>query len=388
MGRSGDGTVSQSGLMQQPGDYDHERLYAPVVGVVLNVHWSDDPLNASAKPFPDQRGSQTTCDVLAIGHGNDNPWIIPNVTVLPEGPSGVDDFCEAIPRPCSQMTDGSTFDSRLSNIDYTKLDGDYCVILFIGGSIEQPVMIKWWPHPGNRQDPATLGFPVQTPSQGQTNAQTLSQGRRYFRRYRGLKYTITDQGSFFADTNESNSSFTGAEGGPDRNPSDDGGDIQIDVKKNRQLQVNFNPPVALPKTQPSLPQPNPPQGEDARATDRTTVTYDKDLIRLLAGKVIEMITSDDYIDLHAKTKVRVHGDDNSDTVLLGDTDPSNMDHALKAETFRDNFYNKLVYAVIHHKHGTPVGPTSEPTPDPNPLGPMPPDNLGAAAITNFVKVKK
>lgn len=357
--RGSDGTIHQSGLQRYARDYQHERLNFPVVGIITAVHFSDDPQNTTAKAHTDQRGSAVTCDVIVVGDGTPNPWLLPNVVVLPEGPTGVDDFCESIPRPCSQMIDGSTYDSSLSNVDYEKLDGDWCVVAFIGGSLEQPIMMKWWPHPGNRQDPATAGFPIQTPSQGLTQSNTLDQGRRYFRRFAGTRLTVTAQGSVFLDTNQANSELTGNSSGVQRKPDDNGGDVQLDVKPARQLQVNFNPSVPLPKTQPSLPQPNPPQGEQARATDRTTVTLDKDTINLLAGKICEILTSDDYIDLHAKTKVRLHGDDGNNSVILGDTDPANCDHAVKGETFR-TLFNAFINWAIHHIHETPVGPTGEP----------------------------
>lgn len=357
--RHPNGTIGQSGMQQNPRDYQAQRLHFPVVGIVLAVHFSDDPQNATAKSHSDQRGSAVTCDVIVVGDGTVNSWLIPNCVVLPEGPSGVDDFCEAIPRPTTQMIDGSNYKSSLSNIDYNKLDGDWCVVGFIGGSVEMPIILKWWPHPSNRQDPATAGFPVQTPSQGLTDAKTLDQGRRYFRRFAGMKYTVTAEGSVFLDTNESNSDFVGAAAGPQRQPNDAGGDVQVDVKPSRQAQVNFNAPVPLPKKQPSLPQPNPPQGEQTRSTDRTTVTLDKDTISLLAGKIAEILTSDDYIDLHAKTKVRLRGDDGDNSVILGDTDPANCDHAVKGETFRDLF-NGFINWSIHHIHPSPVGPTGEP----------------------------
>lgn len=378
--RSSDGTVHQSGLQRYARDYMPERLYYPVVGIVTAVHFSDDPQNTTAKAHTDQRGSAVTCDVIVVGDGTPNPWLLPNVVVLPEGPSGVDDFCESIPRPASQMTDGSAFDSSLSNIDYEKLDGDWCVVAFIGGSVEQPVMMKWWPHPGNRQDPATAGFPIQTPSQGQTQSNTLDQGRRYFRRFAGARFTITEQGSVFIDTNQSNNELKGSSSGVQRTPSDDGGDVQLDVKPARQLQVNFNPSVPLPKTQPSLPQPNPPQGEQMRATDRTTVTLDKDTVSMLAGKIVELLTSDDYIDLHAKTKVRLRGDDADDTVILGDDDPANCDHTVKGETFRILF-NALIDAFNSHTHGTPVGPSGPPM---TPFG----ETMDDTQLSLFVMVKK
>lgn len=364
--RAIDGTIRQSGLSQNPADYNDERIYYPVVGIVMAVHFSDDPTNALTIPLSNQRGSGVTCDVLVINHGNDNPWFLPNVVVLPSGPSGVDDYCEEIPRPSSLMIDGSAFNSGLNSIDYEKLDGDWCVVEFIGGSSGQPVMMKWWPHPGNRQDPATAGFKLDPPpASGSADPKTLQQGRRSFKRYAGAKVTVTSEGSFYVDTNESNAEIIGSKSGVARKKRDKGGDIQVDVKPARKLQVNFNEPVPLPKTEPSLPQPNPPQGEKSRKTDRTTVTLDKDTINLLAGKICEILTSDDYIDFHAKTKVRLRGDDGNDSIILGDTDPIACDHAVKGETFQALMNAFILWATTHtHSEtgtttGTPIQPFAQ-----------------------------
>lgn len=380
--RSADGTIRQSAHQANPHDYAHERLYAPVVGVILRVHSSDDPFNPSAKVQQDQRGYMTTVDVLVVGHGNDNPWLVPNVVVLPSGASGVDDYQEEIPNGCSQMIDGSQYDPTFSGIDITKVDGDWCVIGFIGGSIEQPVMLSWWPHPGNRSDPATAGFPVSTDN-GTQDTGVLKQGRRFFKRYRGTKITITDQGSVFIDTNESNGQVSGSSSGITRSQTDDGGDVQVDMKPARQLQVNFNPSVPLPTDQPSLPQPNPPQGEQTRETSSTTMTLDKDTIALIAGQVVQLITNNKNIEIHAKTKVTIKGDDSSDAVLLGDDDASTCDHVINGETFFDNRYDPLIDWILHHKHPTAWGDTAEPD------SPMPfPAHHQSADLSVEVKVKR
>lgn len=349
--------------MSNPGDYAHERIYYPVVGVITNLRASDDPSNALTVPTSSQRGYGHTCDVYAIAHGNDNPWIIPNVVILPRGPSGVDDYCEDLPRPASIMADGSKFDGNYGAIDLRKCDGDWGVVLFIGGSTMSPILINWFPHPGNTVDPATFGYALQPAQKGQTDAKTLKQGRRSFRRTAGLKRTVTEQGSLYIDTNESNAQFAGSSSTNQftRTARDDGGDIQVDVKPARQLQVNFNPPVALPDDAPGTPQPNPPVGpQQDRKTDSTAVTLDKDTVELIAGEVVRLLAKSKNIEIHAKTKVTVVGDDSTDAVLLGDTDASNCDHAVNGETFFNNRYDMLVQALLVHTHGSAVGPTDVP----------------------------
>lgn len=300
--RRPDGTVMQSGLTSNPEDYAHEHIDHLVVGVVLALHVSDDPTNASALSIADQRGNFATIDVLATSHGNDNPWIIPNVVVMPSGPTGIDDFCEELPRPSTQLIDGSKLDTGSAGLDINKLDGDFVLVGFIGGSIEQPVMLGYWPHPSNRNDPATGAYPVTGGVNPATGAsQTLNQGRRMFRRYRGTKFTVTSKGSVFIDTNEANYSLKGASSGPTRDANDDGGDLQIDVKNNRQLQINFNKPVPLPNDEPSLPQKNPPQGTQTRSTDSTAITANKDQFEVDAGQKIILKALQDLMQLVSKT---------------------------------------------------------------------------------------
>lgn len=362
--RAADGTIYQSSLMAQPGDYDHERINYPVLGIVTALHVSDDPFNAVTAPTSSQRGSAATCDVYVVGHGNDNPWVIPNVVILPRGPTGVDDFCEDLPRPANFMVDGSQINGNIGSLDLTKIDADWCVVAFIGGSIQSPIMLSWFPHPGNVTDPATFGFPLQPAQSGQSDAKTLNQGRRSFRRVAGLKATVTSQGSLFLDTNESNAKVTGDKdtGRIKRDGRDDGGDVQLDIKKTRQLQVNFNPPVAQPKKQPSLPQANPPDSgpQQDRETKLTAVTLDKKNIEMIAGEVVRLLTNDKNIEIHAKTKVTIMGEDSTDNTLLGSDDASACDHAVSGETFFQNRYDVLVNALKNHTHNTSVGPTDVP----------------------------
>lgn len=387
--RTPDGTIMQSGLVARPGDYEHERLNHLVVGVILNVKFSDDPTNPSAIPTEDQRGSQVTCDVMALSHGNDNPWVIPDVVVTPSGPSGVDDFCEDIPRGSTLLIDGSKYDATLRGVDPQKLDGDWCVVGFIGGSIEHPVMLKWWPHPGNTRDPATAGFPVRS-GEGQRNAGTLNQGRRSFRRYAGLKVTVTSKGSVWIDTNESNAEFQGAQGGPKRNARDEGGDLQVDMKKTRRLQVNFNPPVPLPKTEPSLPQANPPQGERQRETAKTSLTLDQDTIEMIAGKVAKILSNDQNIEIRAKTRVTARGEDATNNTLLGSDDPNACDHAVKGETHQTTFNNLVgvVNGLIGFVNGLTLPVSGGSAGPPSVPFPQTAQTMGAGDLSQAVMVKK
>lgn len=349
----GDGTVGQSSGRVMEGDYNSERIYFPVVGIVMRIIYSDDPVNRAAASSREQRSYHSEAAILVVQDGSDTPWILNNVKILPTGASGVDNYSEEFPRPCTQMLDGSTFKGSFESIDYTKLDGDFCLISFIGGAINQPVMTHWFPHPGNRKDPATNGI-----VEG-----TLAQARRLFKRYQGTKLTIGNDGSIYIDTNEANSFLKGKEGGATREQRETGGDIEVSVKPGRHLQVNFNP-VVPDSNIPSLPQVNPPVGESVRETDSTQVNFDKDFVNLVAGKVVELI-----------------GKQVTDSIILG---ANAQYHAMFGELVKasydafvdmvNNFKNN-VYTPHVHIDGSGLmtsGATGTPLPNPAFIPAVPP----------------
>lgn len=375
-----DGSIMQSVHLVNQDDYGNDTMYTNVLGIVLDVFTADHPINRSAIPTPTQRGSRIECRVLVVQDYDDRAWIIPNAVVLPCGPTGIDDFSEHVPRPTTQMIDGSAYDGALVNIDYKKLDGDWCVVSFIGGSTIQPYITGWWPHPSNIADATTSGVARQDPGAPSVDTKVLNQGRRMFRRFRGTKFTITSQGCLYLDTNEANSTFSGTSNGIERKPRDEGGCIQVDVKPAGQLQVNFNPPVYLGTAQPSLPQPNPPEAAQDRETDATTVTWTKKLIELIAGEVVRLITNDKNIEIFAKTKVTVKGGDGDNSVILGSDDPSECDHAVKGETFQQLMNDFIMWATMH-THTTAVGPSGIPI---QPFTQM----MNSTHLSQPVKVKK
>jgi len=296
--------IIQSAFRLDAGDYNHQHINFPVLGIVLNVYVSDDPKNNTAKVRHDYRGYQHEADVLIVNDGRKSSWILPNVVVAPRGASGVDNYHEELPNGCSQFLDGSPFNINLKNVNLKLLDGDWAVISFIGGSIDQPYIQTWWPHPFNNLDPATGNA---------SNQGHLQQGSRLFKRYQGLKCTITKQGSLFLDTNDSNSVIVPGSP-PTRQTVNTGGDIQIDVKSTQQMEINFNPPVPLPTTQPSVPQANPPQGTNPRQDTATRMTLNSEIIDLIAAKVATLLSRTDKVQITSPTEI----DATAPKVNLGD----------------------------------------------------------------------
>jgi len=301
----------------------------PVVAVVTAIHFSDARVNPSAAVNPDQRGSYAVADVVVLNDGTDTPWVIPKVTILPPGASGVDDFHEELPTPTTGMVDGSKYSTDLVDVDPTKMNGDWCVVQFIGGFITQPIMTHWFPHPSNNRDVSTGG------AVAALGSRALPQGHRLFKRFAGAKVTVTPTGSIYLDTEEAGA-LLDPKGSFTRKNKDIGGDIKVSVKDSRQFEVNFNKQVALPRTEPALPQANPPKSTEDGVRDDvfTRLTMDKDFVQAVAGQVIELISGSMY---------------------LGTKDTANENFVLgqRWKALMDSILEKL----IGHTHPTAFGPS-------------------------------
>jgi hypothetical protein len=318
MPRDRKGNTLQTGLYYHPGDFSHQHMPNSVLGIVLNVYCSDSSQNESAIVRGDLRGFQCECRVLVVNDGRDATWILPNVVVPPRGSTGIDNYYEELPTPTTCMVDGSDYDTQGRRMDITKMDGDYCIVDFIGGSIEQPFLVSWWPHPSNRFDPAT--------SDAAGDGSVLNQGKRLVRRFQGSKFQITDKGSIFIDTSEAASTLQFGESTTSqpikRVLSEDGGDVQLDIKSSKQMQVNFNPPIPLPKSQPSLLQPNStntPKNDDAqaRSKDFSAFTMDKDFIEMIAGQFIRLLALTSDIEITPKGNIYLGDSTAAENFVLG-----------------------------------------------------------------------
>jgi len=315
--RKRSGTISQSGLSFQAADYGHEHITVPVLGMVLNVFSSDNPLGVSARTNHDGRGSQIEAKVLVINDGNDSPWVLSNVVVCPSSCSGYDNFSEEVPHGVTKAID----ESQLNNLTQLgKLDGDYCVIAFIGGSVSQPFMLCWWPHPQNNRDPVTSMF----------KPDTLFQGVRWAKRWQGSRLVITSQGTLFVDTSEANQFLK--KGKRDAPGSEDkGGDINVTVKESRALDIDFNPPVFNP-LEPDFLWP-PTHVEQERKTESTHIRFTKDEISAIAGEMVNIIAQRNDIVLSTPEGKIMFGAGADQQAILGNilnTQLANIIDAVKA----------------------------------------------------------
>jgi hypothetical protein len=275
------GTVSQGALSHQASDYGHQHIGFPVLGIVLNVYPSDHEFNRSANVSHDGRGSQIEARVLVLNDGNDSPWILSNVAILPMGCSGFDNFSEEVPKGVSGSVDDAELKTTLQDISKSKLDGDFCVVSFIGGSINQPFMERWWPHPSNTRDNLVK-----------------TQGRRSVRRFQGTRVAITSNGNVVLDTSEANQPLKNGV----RAAVVDGGDVRLTVKESRQLELNWNPSVYGDPSEPDfLWSPN--ADAHPRETKSTKISVTKDLLSVSAGENIQLTAQRADVSLTANQKI-------------------------------------------------------------------------------------
>jgi len=349
------GTISQSGMRHEPGDYGHQNVTHPVLGVVVNVFCSDEPLNTFSQQFDDGRGTFCAARVLVMNDGNDAPWILPNVVILPNSASGEDNFSEELPNGTTGTIDGTQFKSSLEDVPPHKLNGDYCIVDFVGGSTNMPFMVKWFPHPGNRRDSTT---------RGEGSNGNLQQGRRSVKRFQGTRFAITSEGTIIIDTNEANHLRRAGR----RVVNEKGGDIKLNMKNNRELEINFNPSVFDPEEPDFLWEDTTPGRE--RSTASTTVRFTKDEIEAIAGEVVKLTAQRGDMTFSAPQGEILHGTGADQAAVLGD--------------ILNEFLDRVITLITKIQVPTAVGPSGNPLN--NPLFELEKDRL-VEHLSQFIKVK-
>jgi len=324
MTRMRSGSIEQGALSHQPADYAHEQISSPMLGIVLSTFCSDDPLNSLAGVFQDGRGYACQARVMIVNDGTQQPTILPNVIITPGSGTGIDNYNEELPRGVTGKVDGTKYNTDFNDVPMNQLDGDWCIVQFIGGSIHQPYISTWFPHPANRRD-------AHTGNQGDTD--TIVQGRRWVKRFQGTRLAITAKGDIVVDTNEANHPIDPTF--PERIENDAGGDIYVNVKAAREFEINFNPSVATSALPDVLRAPGELPDMTERSIDLTSLLANKDVIRLIAGQVMELFS---YSMLHLGKEA-----DATENFVLGQSWKTLMETVLQD--------------LIDHVHPTGVGPS-------------------------------
>jgi hypothetical protein len=362
-----DGTPIQRAVTKNPSHYSSQRMNVPKLGVILSVRYADDPNNTSSKEYQDFRGFIAEAQVLLTN----NEGILNKVFITPDGPTGLDNFEELLPRPSSITVTGQELNDNLTQIDLCDLDGDWCIVEFLNGDLKTPFISRYWPNPRNTYDPATSGKgnPVFATGQGRA----LDQKGRYFRRINGVEHVVTKEGNIWVSTARSGyklkpgTNNTSNDGRFPRLNNDEGGSIIVNVKPSQLFELSFNEQVDgigsdnladsnLPQRNPALPSPIP-------KTDTST--------RMSVNK--DKITINTPISFNVRSKNQVLID--APTINLGES-PTSL--AALANIVNDNF--QRLYDAIRNAPITPgpdggasfkAGILAQLIPEPSPSNPIP-----------------
>lgn len=333
---SSDGTNIQQALTVVPGDKADQSVDRLMLGVVLDVWSPDEDQTRSAMQRDDRRGYVPECTVLVMDDGNSAYLVLENVLITPDAPTGLDDYAERLPRGSSALVSGADLDSTLKQTDPYDLDGDWCVVGFIGGRLEAPFILRWWPQSNNPFDPATSGH-------GQDD-RTLVQKRRYFRRVNGVETVITSKGDIIISTTLANSTVQmGTEPSLGRfaraKDEEVGGSIRLNVKPSQSFELTFNPQEdgigVVDSIEPELPQTNPPtQTPQADGVyDETYVYFDRDRLDILLPENLNItigtdlnitcgnnatIAAEKVLELEGTEQIKLGEGAGADPVVLGE----------------------------------------------------------------------
>ncbi len=309
------GEPIQQSMTSDPGDRMGRNEVRMKLGVVLAVYTADSIYNKSAQQTPDFRGCRHECSVQIIEDGTNNYSRLDNVIITPNVASGIDNYEETLPRGSSQSVNiTSTFDPSLMMMDPYDLDGDWCVVGFLGGENAYPFIVRWWPNPRNFFDPQTTG-----PSSANVNSQgfVLDQSNRYFRRINGVEMTITKIGDLYLDM--STAGGTPVFGVPPqkgrlvRPPLPTGGNIRSVFKTTSSLELDWNMPQdgegfgSTPD--PQLVQTNPattPNGNTFTPTQKVSTFVQADASNFMIQVPVEFnVTSKSLIELDATNTINI-----------------------------------------------------------------------------------
>ena len=227
------GDVVSSSQLRFLTDTAYRRVFSPMEAIILSVQPSDSPDNLSSGVVSDSRGFRHECSVLVVDNNGEPSLILENVVIPPQSHSGINDFEEDLPRGVVEHVDKMELSENWKNLDWSRLDGEHCIVAFIGGSIDKPYIQNWWPHPANKHDPATTGAACLQ------QVDVKKYKTRAMRRVNGVLWLVTGTGDCYLNTSEANSSIE-VSPKPKRTQYEKGGNVQVDIKSSQQLEVNWN----------------------------------------------------------------------------------------------------------------------------------------------------
>lgn len=307
--------VAQALTAQRNASLAFDRL---VLGVVLFVNHSDAEENRTAIQTADRRGYLHTATVLVVEDGRSSNFPLANVIITPNANVGIDNYCEQLPRGSTTLVTGQAWNGDMNNINPFDLDGDWCIVGFLGGSLDSPFILRWWPHPRNKFDPATSAN--RNPSSNGGSQRYLDQKNRYFQRINGAEFTITQEGTIYLSTHLSNAAMsfgdpvTSTDGRFPRTVNEDtGGSFKAWIKPSQSFELDFNLPAngigVLDLGDPNLAQPNPSNPGRATQKDNTYLLIEKDRF---------LLETPDNFTVESASRILLSSDENTTIKVGGD----------------------------------------------------------------------
>lgn len=292
------GSPVQQSLTLNPADFSALNFTKPVLGIILNVNPADNSLNRASFQREDRRGYLHTCTVLVVEDGRSSYFTLGNVVITPDARTGLDDYYERLPRGCTGLVTGEAWNNQLNNINPYDLDGDWCIVSFLGGSLDTPFILRWWPHPKNPYDAATSG---QVNPNAPTTPAYLVQDKRMFHRVNGVEFVVTGQGDLYLSTYLANSELSfsqtlSPESGrfPRQLNEDEGGSFKAWIKPSQSFELDWNAPAngvgILDLNDPELPQTNPANPERPREKQNSYLLIDKDRVEIDVPEKLQVVS--------------------------------------------------------------------------------------------------
>ncbi len=295
-----DGTPIQQSMTRDSGHKNTYNMDRNVLGIILDVQMADTAANIVAQRVADQRSGMHTATVLVVEDGTGSTSIIKNAVITPSDRSSIHDYWENLPKGSTASLSGEELSTSLSKIDPSSLDGEWCVVSFIGKTLTMPYITNWWPHPRNVFDPATSGAGDPKFSGG---GSTLSQDRRFFKRTNGVEYVITKRGDLYLSTTYAGSQIV-PKGKPtngrySRTKTPAGGSVRAWIKPGEVLELAFTPQEdgigIMERADSHLPQTNPRKAQaytKYNATERegTYVRYGEKKVYIEVPESLDVIS--------------------------------------------------------------------------------------------------
>jgi hypothetical protein len=313
-----DGNIVSSSQIYFSSERRDRGIFSPMEGIIVEVKPSDDPDNLTSTVAVDKRGWRHECTVLIVDNNGEPNLLLDNVVIPPSTHSGTDNYEEDLPRGVVGHIDKEQISEEWKQLDISRLDGEHCLVGFVGGSLDKPFIQNWWPHPANKFDPATSGQACLEQADPKKNK------FRSMRRLNGVLWVINRDGDLYFSTNEASSKVEiGNEGKVyERKLKDKGGSVQIDIKKNKQLEVNWNKPVvglsAGSNSQSQTRDPDLPHPDQAKAVAAYTPPKRETDRTFFRHKEFEMFEKTSQFNVYCENTESKGGKKGEYTVLADD----------------------------------------------------------------------